>query len=250
MIYITGDTHGDFSRFSLEAFPEQKNMCRDDYVIICGDFGGIWCGDERDEENLDMLAELPFTILFVAGNHENYDALISYPVEEWHSGKVQFIRPNVIHLMRGQVYKIDGKTFFTMGGAASYDISDGILEPDDPDFENKYWLYRLMRSMFRINHYSWWKEEMPSDIEYEEARQNLDAYNWKVDYIITHCGPNSVIDILSRGFYGHDRLTDFLETVLQKTEYDHWFFGHYHDNRRIGQHILLYEQIIPLGGNR
>lgn len=246
MIYITGDTHGDFSRFDIENFPEQKEMTRDDYVIICGDFGGVWCGDERDDENLDHLEELPFTILFVAGNHENYDALVSYPVEEWHGGKVQFIRPNVIHLMRGQVYTIEGKTFFAMGGAASHDISDGILEPDDPDFEVKYWMMRRTRAMFRINHYSWWKAEMPSDLEYEEARQNLDSCKWKVDYIITHCGPNSVIDILSRGFYDHDRLTDFLETVLQKTEYSYWYFGHYHDNRQIGQHILLYEQTIPL----
>ena len=220
MIYITGDTHGDFSRFSEEAFPEQKNMTKDDYVIICDDFGGVWSDDERDEETLDALAQLPFTILFVAGNHENYDALVSYPVVVWNGGKVQFIRPNVIHLMRGQVYNIEGKTFFAMGGAASHDISDGILEPDDPDFEVKYWMLRRSRAMFRVNHYSWWKEEMPSDLEYEEARQTLDAYKWKVNYIITHCGPNSVIDILSRGFYGHDRLTDFLETVLQKTEYD------------------------------
>lgn len=246
MIYITGDTHGDFSRFSEESFPEQKDLKRDDYMIICGDFGGVWCGDERDDKSLDMLAELPFTILFVSGNHENFDALVAYPVEEWHGGKVQFIRPNVIHMMRGQVFTIEGKTFFTMGGAASHDISDGVLEPDDPEFEIQYWAMRRMRAMFRINHYSWWKEEMPSDLEYEEARQNLDSCNWTVDYIITHCGPNSVIDIYSRKFYGHDRLTDFLETVLQKTEYRQWFFGHYHDNVDIGQHTMLYERTIKL----
>ena len=39
MIYITGDTHAQFNRFSTKHFPEQKNMTRDDYVIICGDFG-------------------------------------------------------------------------------------------------------------------------------------------------------------------------------------------------------------------
>lgn len=246
MIYVTGDTHGDFSRFSWDAFPEQEYMTTDDYVIICGDFGGIWCGDERDDEALDALEQLPFTVLFVSGNHENFDALISYPVEEWHGGKVQFIRSNVIHLMRGQVFDIGGNTFFTMGGAASHDVANGILEPDAPDFEKQYWKIRHLGGMFRINHYSWWKEEMPSDIEYEEARQNLDAYDWSVDYIITHCAPNSVIDILSRGFYDHDRLTDFLEMVLQKTEYKHWFFGHYHDNQQIGQHTLLYEKIVQI----
>ena len=31
--------------------------------------------------------------------------------------------------MRGQVFEIEGKTFFTMGGAASHDIQDGILDP-------------------------------------------------------------------------------------------------------------------------
>lgn len=246
MIYVTGDTHGDFSRFSLDAFPEQNAMTTNDYMIICGDFGGIWCGDERDDEALDALEHLPFTVLFVSGNHENFDALVSYPVEEWNGGKVQFIRSNVIHLMRGQVFDIGGNTFFTMGGAASHDIANGILEPDAPDFEKQYWKMRHLGRMFRINHYSWWKEEMPSDIEYEEARQNLDAYDWSVDYIITHCAPNSVIDILSPGFYDHDRLTDFLEMLLQKTEYKHWFFGHYHDNQQIGQHTLLYEKIVQI----
>ena len=43
MIYITGDTHGEFGRrFNTQNFPEQKTMTKDDYVIICGDFGGIW----------------------------------------------------------------------------------------------------------------------------------------------------------------------------------------------------------------
>ena len=47
MIYITGDTHGDFRRFSTDIFPEQKEMTKDDFVIICGDFGGIWCQEDN-----------------------------------------------------------------------------------------------------------------------------------------------------------------------------------------------------------
>ena len=47
MVFITGDTHGDFRRFGMEFFPEQKQMTKDDYVIICGDFG-IW-NDTPDE---------------------------------------------------------------------------------------------------------------------------------------------------------------------------------------------------------
>lgn len=37
-IFMTGDTHGDFSRFSARAFPEQKDLSKADYVIICGDY--------------------------------------------------------------------------------------------------------------------------------------------------------------------------------------------------------------------
>ena len=42
MIYITGDTHGGFQRFGSKYFPQQTQMGRNDYMIICGDFGGLW----------------------------------------------------------------------------------------------------------------------------------------------------------------------------------------------------------------
>jgi len=136
MIFITGDTHGDFTRFNTHIFPEQKEMTKDDYVIVCGDFG-IWDASKRERYWLDWLNDKPFTTLFVTGNHSNYDLLNQYPVSEWNGGSVQYIRDTVIHLMRGQVFDIGGKRCLTMGGASSHDISDGILEPDDPDFRRK-----------------------------------------------------------------------------------------------------------------
>ncbi len=137
-LYATGDTHGNFGRFRPEYFPESRELTKEDVVLQLGDFGGVWFGDERDDETLDWLEGLPFTVAFVSGNHENYNALARYPVETWHGGKVQPIRPHVLHLMRGQVFELAGFTFFTMGGAASHDIEDGILSLDDPNFERKY----------------------------------------------------------------------------------------------------------------
>ena len=46
MIYITGDTHADFSRFEEDKFPIKTEMTKNDYVIICGDFGGVWTFEE------------------------------------------------------------------------------------------------------------------------------------------------------------------------------------------------------------
>ena len=70
MIYITGDTHGGFQRFTTDHFPQQKQMGRDDYAIITGDFGGVWGDSPREAYWLDWLEKKPFTTLFVDGNHE------------------------------------------------------------------------------------------------------------------------------------------------------------------------------------
>ena len=136
-IFITGDTHGDFSRLLPAAFHEQRDLTKEDYLIICGDFGGVWDGGDAEQQWLDWLETRSFTTLFVSGNHENYDLLRNYPISQWHGGLVQAIRPSVLHLMRGQLYNICGKRIFTMGGASSHDIRDGILEADNPDYERK-----------------------------------------------------------------------------------------------------------------
>ena len=222
MIYVTGDTHGNFRRFQPEYFPEQAGVTKNDVVIIAGDFGGVWFGDSRDDETLDWLERLPFTLAFVCGNHENYDALERYPVAEWHGGKVHRVRPHVLHLMRGQVFELESYRFFTMGGAKSHDTNH------------------------RINHISWWRQELPSDEEYSEALQNLERYNWQVDYIITHCAPTSIALMGSRHNEA-DRLTDFLQEVRERARYHYWLFGHYHDNKAIDEkHILLWEQIVRI----
>ena len=95
-------------------------------------------------------------------------------MELWYSGKVHKIRPHVIHLMRGQAFELQGRTFFTMGGAQSHDIADGILDMESSDFYGQYDSLRRNRRQFRINHVSWWQEELPSDEEYAEARQTLE----------------------------------------------------------------------------
>ena len=246
-IFCTGDCHGNFLRFEKEYFPEQETMTRDDTMIITGDFGAIWNGEPQDAKQLDWLEALPFTTLFVCGNHENFDELYAYPVEEWHSGKVHRIRPHVLHLMRGQVFEMEGYTFFTMGGARSIDVWDGILDPDEPDFKLKYWALRRRRAVFRVKHLSWWEQELPSEEEYAEARRNLERVNYEVDYIITHCVPDSVQDELSDGRYLHDKLTGFLEEVKNKAKFQYWLAGHYHENRNVGdKFVILYEQIMQV----
>jgi len=246
-IYITGDLHGDLQRFQPGIFYEQEGLTKEDMALVCGDFGCVWHGDGRDDEGLDWLESRPFTTSFVTGNHENYDALRKYPLEEWRGGNIRRIRPSVILLERGQIFNLGGKRFFTMGGASSHDIQDGILEPDDPLLKKKCRVLDARGAMYRVNHLSWWKEELPSEEEYQTARANLGKAGWEVDYILTHCCSTSVQDELSGRFYQADALTDFLEEVTQRCKFKYHFFGHYHMDRIIQKkYVLLYEQIIRL----
>ena len=101
--------------------------------------------------------------------------------------------------------------------------------------------------MYRVNHLSWWKEELPSEDDYQTAKTNLEKAGWEVDYIITYCCPTSVQDELSGGVYQADVLTDFLDEVAQQCKFRYWFFGHYHNNRIVQKkYVLLYEQILRL----
>lgn len=250
-VWVTGDTHGDWmNRLKMDSFPEQKEMSKDDYVIIAGDFG-IWDNSNREKYNLDWLENKSFTTLFVSGNHENYDILDSLPVEEWYGGKVNFIRPSVIHLMRGQIFNISGKSFFTFGGASSHDISAGILEPDDPSFkEKKKRLDKDPFALYRINHVSWWERELPNEEEMEEGLNNLKKQNYKVDYIITHSPYTSLLSQMDggSGLYERDRLTDYLQKIKQTIEYKQWIFGHMHENVNFywERATCIYEQIIRI----
>lgn len=250
MIYVTGDCHQNFERFNKNAFPEQTEMTKRDYVIICGDFGGVWNkGNETPKETMlmDWLECKAFSTLFVDGNHENFDRLYGYPVEMWHGGKVHKIRNSVIHLMRGQVFNIDNATFFTFGGASSHDIQGGILDPEDPEFKRKRARLNKGTLPYRINHISWWEQELPTDEEMEEGHRNLAAHGNCVDFIVTHCCPSSTQAQLGYGLYEPDKLTNYLEEIRQKAKFRKWFFGHYHDNVNVSaDEILLYEQIIRI----
>ena len=246
MIYITGDTHADFSRFNVENFPIQTEMTKNDYVIICGDFGGVWTFEEessREKEMLDWLDSKNFTTLFVDGNHENYTRLYNYPVEEWNGGKVHKIRNSVIHLMRGEVFYIDNKKFFVFGGARSHDIQDGILNLDE---EERIYEFRKRGAYFRIRDFSWWDLELPIEEEMENGTTNLEKVDYKVDYIISHCCPTSIQTLINppnkKDFY-----TEYLQQISEKCMFKKWYFGHYHDYKQVNsQFVLLYENIVPL----
>ena len=222
MVYVTGDCHAEFNKFSTDNFPEQKNLTKDDYVIICGDFGGVWnfLGETPEEKYwLDWLDKKPFTTLFVDGNHENFTRLKKFPRVKYHNGVAHRLRHSVYHLMRGYVFEFCGKTFFTFGGAKSHDIQDGILDPQK--FASLSYCWKGV---------SWWADELPSKSEMDRGIKNLERVNWKVDYVISHCAPLSI----SSRMYSDDsdKLTKYFDLLINRgLLFRDWWFGHYHNRK-------------------
>ncbi len=211
MIYITGDTHGDQNRFfDLQNNHGEATWTNDDYLIVCGDFGYIFFNDASENAFLDELEQKPYTICFLDGNHENFPAIFSYPEEQWNGGRIHRIRKNIIHLMRSQVFEIDGHTFFTMGGGYSID-----------------------RYMRRLNE-SYWEEELPSDAEYKEAIANLKKHDMQVDFMLSHTAPKEIV--LRMGYHPdpHEwELEGFLEYLMYEVRFKRWYIGHWHEDREI-----------------
>lgn len=224
MIYVTGDTHIpiDIGKLNTSNFPQQKTMTKNDYVIICGDFGGIWSGGKDDAYWLKWLKEKPFTTLFVDGNHENFNLLNQYPVTEWNGGLVHVINDSIIHLMRGQVFTIDGLKFFTMGGALSIDKAR------------------------RKEGVSWWKEELPTHQEFETALDNLEKHSWTVDYVLSHT--TSLRNMEEMVYIKESTsLNTFFERLEERLVFNHWFFGHFHTDRTLREkYTCLYQAVIPI----
>lgn len=254
-VYVTGDIHGDPTRLSKNSFYEQKDFSNnkdENVVIILGDFGLVWNRDKESKQEkywLDWLNKKPFTTIFVDGNHENHKRLSTYPIKEWHGGKVHEIRTHVLHLIRGEVFTIDETKFFAFGGASSHDIQDGILDCNDSNWqEEAKKLDKQGKYMYRVKDLSWWEEELPTDEEMQHGINVLKENNNMVDFIITHSPSTSELYLMrGNNLYEPDVLTNYLEDIKVTTKYKRHLFGHMHMNKAINdKDICLYEQIVRL----
>lgn len=273
MIYLTGDCHGEFNRFAKKQRMQLPfELTENDFVIICGDMGLLWAYDGEFTYNKKWLAALPFTILWVQGNHENYDMIAEYPVSVWHGGKVRHIvEDKIILLERGQIFEIEGKSFFTFGGASSHDVYGGILDRNSPTYAKDRWRANKSKLPYRVKGVSWWEQELPTIGEMQEGRANLAKAGYHVDFVITHClsgrmqekvenelfsgridlraHEKEICDreICDREIRENDVLNDYFDEIEEYLQYQHWYCGHYHENLRLDEkHTVLYKDIVKL----
>jgi len=240
-IYVTGDTHIpiDIHKLNSKNFPDQKNMTKNDYMIILGDFGLLW-------ENimsctglywLKWLNERNFATLFLDGNHENHKKLFSgitapeiissdytdeYIIEKKFGGYVGKVSDSIYHLRRGEVYIINGKKFFTMGGGGSID---------------KY---------LRVEGVDWWPEEEPNRKELYYGLDNLEKHNNTVDYILGHTAPKSVIFEHFDKYWECSSAEGFFDHIINFVDFEAFYCGHTHIDNDYGKYHFLYQRVMCL----
>ncbi|MCD4827452.1 MAG: leucine-rich repeat protein [Acholeplasmataceae bacterium] len=215
-LHLFADVHGVLRYDIIKNYVEINTLDKSDTIVVLGDFGLVW-EEPMNNELLVFYNSLPCEVLFIDGNHENFDFLKKFPTEYKLGSSVAKISSNVFHLLRGNIYVIGEKIIFTFGGA-----------------------YSIKRDTESSPVYVW-KEELPSKNEYNNALSNLKKYNFKVDYVFTHQGPRFILDNINYRYSKNEHvLLDFLSKLADKTCFDKWFFGHIHQDIDINRYKSIY----------
>lgn len=159
-VTFAGDFHGQakWSRHVLGAARRAGSQA----VVQLGDFG-LWSGTagERylDEVNAHA-ARLEMPVLWIDGNHEDFDLLETFPLGP---DGLRVIRPWVTHVPRGHRWTWHGLRFAALGGATSLDRPA------------------------RTPHVTWWPGE---EISWADAQRTIDG--GEADVMLTHDCPQGV----------------------------------------------------------
>lgn len=216
MIYLLADPHGDPDFKGLHSYLD--NAGEEDLLIILGDVGLRFEGTDKNRRFDAILMGAEKNIAFIDGNHENYGYIDSFPVEDWMGGRVHRLTPHLVHMIRGEIYEIEGKSFFVMGGCKS---------------SPKWKLQGL-----------WYPGEEPTEEEVDRGIAALTAHGLSVDYIITHKytakpGTGIICPTL-------ERITAF---IRERVSYRKWIAGHEHrpiTHTDGSKAVVIYDVLTPL----
>lgn len=229
MTYITGDKHGRFD--FLPYWCEEMKTSKSDILIILGDTGLNYFKDNRDDQLKESISKCPITLFCIRGNHEERPCnVLSYRQELFHLGVV-FVEdkyPNIKFAEDGSIFSFDGSLVLAIGGAYSVDKQ-----------------YRL------DNHFKWFESEQLNELEMTRIAAEVKGMSF--DYVLTHTCPISMQPTyLFLGWVEQSTVDNsmekWLEEVKNSISYKKWYFGHYHDDRKLwGNSKIMFGEITKLG---
>lgn len=226
MVYVTGDTHRDFSRLRL------LDLTEDDLIIVLGDVGINYYLNDSDSRVKKKLSKMPCKFFFIRGNHEerpeNIPGYKLIDVDGIVKGRVYLQKkyPKLMFAADGPC-EIDGNKCFVVNGAYSVD---------------KY--YRQEK------HLAWFPDEELTDDEMERIL-TLAEQTKTVDYIFSHTCPQKYVPVdtfmltvdqstVSR------RMEEFLDKIDGVLDYKRWWCGHYHIDYTIDNLRFMFYDILEL----
>ena len=234
-IYITGDKHGTYA--PILGLAEHNQLREEDVLLIAGDAGYVW-GEDYAGSIATLQQFFPGVIAFVDGNHENHALLNAMEVCAWNGGRVHRVGDRVLHLMRGELYRIHGRTVFAFGGARSVDVDrreDGFSWWKEPGA-------------------SWWPEEEPTEAEIAYGQRQLEAHLDEIEFVITHETP-----LLARAHIARSKAIDpdyplpalfdrWYQRLSGAPRFRKWYCGHMHVDQLIEPRLrVLHNNVLLLG---
>lgn len=234
MVYITGDTHGDFRR--IKKFCEMAKTTKNDTLIILGDSGLNYFTDLRNRRFKYDASKLPIKLFCIHGNHEERAELLPTYHKDKFWGATVLVEddfPDLKFALDGEIYKIPTyngiKEAIVIGGAYSVD---------------KY--YRLSTGN------NWYNSEQPSFTIKNKVEEVLVNRNQKIDIILSHTCPFRYIPY--EWFIGgidQSKVDNSTEIWLDKiflriNHFDKWYCGHYHGDKVIDKIEFMFENIKEL----
>lgn len=221
MVFFTGDIHG--SPWNIIKFCKKQHLTRTDIIIILGDVGANYYGDERDSEFKAALASVKPTLLCIHGNHEQRPSnIVGYETHLWNGGKVliQPEYPNLLFAMDGEVFTLCEVRYLVIGGAYSVDKR-----------------YRLRNGM------GWWPDEQPSDDTKRYVESQIASH--EIDAVLSHTCPfkyeprEMFLPMLDQRTV--DTSTEvWLDKIEESLSYKAWYCGHWHTDKHIDKMHFLF----------
>lgn len=227
MFHITGDTHGDFSRL-FYLHKTQQFLSERDTLIVLGDAGLNYFGDERDTALKSKISKQHLNVFCIHGNHEmRPESIASFTEKMWNGGIVyaEEAYPDILFAKDGEIFDLGGIKAIAIGGAYSVD---------------KY--YRLARG------YRWFEDEQPSEETRKRVENRLDNIGWKIDTVLSHTCPLKYEpkEVFIQGIDQStvDKSSEiWLDSIESRLNYNRWFCGHYHTEKRIDKLQFLYQSV-------
>ncbi len=232
-IYVIGDIHGDYGIFDAK-FGDRllsSSSPKEDILFVAGDAGFInsYENEKSKSQRIEHLNSLPFIIIVVLGNHENYDIIESFNVVELFKGKCYKEEGvDVYYAQNGQIFDIEGTKIFTFNGGLSIDKEKRL------EYEKEYGIK------------FWWPQEIKTE-DFPIAFHNY--FTHQVDFIITHDVPKDVYFKLISFIPGRFKsqtcpLQDFLQRIYSIPKFKHWYAGHYHPSYPVTLDKIT---VLPIG---